>query len=167
MHAQIYNALVRSAFYDYAFMVTRDPVNRLISQYKMRRQARVRRVTRLGIELDFPPFDEWVRSTLQKYSDDPYIHDNHIRPQHEFHSSGVEVFKFEEGLEKVRAKLHKLLEIGPENETPMRHVGMSSDAPISLTDETLSLIQDFYIEDYKRFGYPLRARGTVSAAVAC
>ena len=85
IHASlILNEFTLSEF-DYIFSVFRDPVERLVSEYKWR----------CGISgKECKNFGYWVKKALRKYKKNPFIYDNHIRPQSEFYVEGCDVYDF-------------------------------------------------------------------------
>ena len=82
---------------DAVFAVVRDPVARMISEYRWQRQAR--RGTRLGRALSYLPFSFWLRLMLATARRSPYAFDNHFRPQTDFVPEGARVFRLEDGLQ--------------------------------------------------------------------
>ena len=91
MDAAVHQALVPDAFIDCSFAVLRDPVARLISEYRYRADRRA------GV----PPFDVWVERMFSKYAQNPATQDNHIRPQVDFLRPGMRLFHLEDGLTPV------------------------------------------------------------------
>lgn len=66
---------------DKVFTIVRDPLSRLCSEYRYRQP---------GI-----PFNTWFTSLAARYEQQPYLLDNHIKPQHLFINSKVKVFSYE------------------------------------------------------------------------
>jgi hypothetical protein len=85
---------------DAVFTVVRDPVARMVSEYRYQRSGRLtgpfgRPVRGLG-------FSAWLRLMFAMADRNPYTHDNHFRPQVEFMPpDGVTVFRLEDGLAPV------------------------------------------------------------------
>jgi hypothetical protein len=155
-----YTRILPRDFYDYGFTVVRNPFDRIVSEYRMRcgdQTARSRPIK------DFP---EWVEGTFRRYRRDCYLLDNHIRPQADFLSEGVEVFKLEDGLQRVLERLGVVLGISLGTELPR----LKASGPIDLkvSDECAAQISSFYEIDFRKFGYDddpqylLRKEGTVS-----
>ena len=88
MHAPILETLFRIEAFDYVFAVVRNPTSRLVSEFRMRHRER-------SLEANI---DRWVKNTLSTYRRNPFVYDNHVRPQHEFIVSGCQVFRLEDGL---------------------------------------------------------------------
>ena len=139
-------ALFDPTAFDLAFAIVRDPLERAISEYRMRSKARVR------------PFDEWLHDALLKRASDPFHLDNHLRPQHEFVGPGVEVLRFEDGLDEgLMARLSRACG----RDLVLQPLPRRADASLVRRAEVvpgraaLDLLARVYAEDYRRFGYPL------------
>ena len=66
--------LFRGDDFDYAFIIVRNPVYRMFSEYRYRRK----------LEGVTDGFSEWLDSALEGFKKDPYHLQNHMRPQVEF-----------------------------------------------------------------------------------
>lgn len=73
----------------------------------------------------------------------------HIPPQVDYYCDGVEVFKLEEGFDKLQEKLGLTI--------PIKHVNISDGNANSnyLDDTTINLVKEFYQDDYRTFGYEI------------
>ncbi|UWQ95278.1 sulfotransferase family protein [Rhodobacteraceae bacterium M385] len=91
MEARVHTRLVPDGFYDESFAVLRDPVARMVSEYRYR-------LDRFEGQRSF---DDWVRAAFDAYGRDGYVYDNHIRPQAEFLRPGMVLFRLEMGMEAV------------------------------------------------------------------
>lgn len=129
---------------DWCFTVVRDPVKRMISEYKFQRGYS--RLTRLS-------FSFWLRVVISAARRDPRVYDNHIRPQVDLLPEGTEVFRLEDGLDRVIERLDDVLE-QKEPDLEMGHLLKKPSDPVPMTREDLRLIVDYYSEDYERLGYP-------------
>lgn len=101
LHADVLSVLFDFEAFDSIFTVVRNPFSRFKSEYYWQRSQGI---TNLEV-------DEWVNETFNKYSNNPYIYDNHIRPQVEFvpDYKKVEVFKLEEeGVQKAQDIFQRL-----------------------------------------------------------
>jgi hypothetical protein len=141
MHAAIYTKLVPRAFYDYGFAVVRNPFARLASEYRMR-------VADAGLLL---PFGDWLDFILSAYPDRPYIDDNHIRPQVEFISPKLQIFKFEESIPSIIERVFAMLDIKAAH--PIPHLRRGNGQIISCDLERVRRIAQFYAADFEAFGY--------------
>jgi len=130
------------------FSVVRDPVARVISEFRFqaRRGLRRRRLTELG-------FSTWLRLVLRAARRDPRVFDNHLRPQVDMVPAGAEVFPLEAGHGPVIAWLDRIAG------APAPAVQIGSDepggfrGPVAPSRQDLQLIGEFYAADYARFGY--------------
>lgn len=155
--------LVPSEWIASSFAIVRHPVTRLISAFKF--QAEIERtIPESWAVADFVA--DWVERSERE----PYLYDNHLRPQTDLVPPDATVFRLEDGLAPVVDHLDRLAgnkstprEITPENVRPS---AIPPDSPrLRLQAETLTLIGDLYAEDFQRFGYSLDEppRGTGSA----
>lgn len=136
MHARIHARLVPDDFADASFAVLRDPVDRMVSEYRHRvdRNARQR------------PFPDFVRAVFDAYERDPYIHDNHIRPQSEFLRDGMALFRIERGLGAVFDWIDTVTET---DAVPRDHWEKRAVAPgVEVPDAIAAEIAEFYAADY-------------------
>lgn len=135
---------------DLVFAVVRDPVRRMLSEYRWQRHRR--RGTRAGKILAYLPFPIWLRLMLAMAGRNPYAFDNHFRPQADFIPTGAHVFRLEDGLEGVTRWLTEAAGY-PRSDGLAPHAIPSGPAPrISARDR--GLIGQFFATDYARFGYP-------------
>lgn len=149
LHGPILRYLFGAAFFDYGFAIVRDPIARAISEY------RFRAAPRLANGQHVAEFPQWWRRTRQRYARNPFILDNHIRPQAEFLSRGIakrfDVFHFEDGLLANLARVFETLD------TPFRDLGIHThrvdDVAVHLDEATFESLVVFYAADIKEFGY--------------
>ena len=125
----------------WSFMVVRHPAERLISEYCW--QMRNRLVP--------PSFGRWLRNALSKLEEDRYSFDNHLRPQHEFHCLGAEVFRFEDGLDAVLDRMSSLT--GLDYAPRLEHRKKRRPRQVSISKAEQALIEGTYRQDYEKFGY--------------
>jgi hypothetical protein len=165
MEAAVADEFFRDGFCDARFAVLREPKARLISEYKMRRtivdehlrglgpwKSRLRKLvksvtdrrnpTRDGI----PSFDTWVRRVFAVYPDNPYVHDNHIRPQVEFVGPDYRLFRFEDGLTPVLRWIDEVTDTPP-GDTGF-HLVKGTGSEVVCSASTDALIRQFYRADY-------------------
>lgn len=137
--------------FDYVFMTVRDPLARLTSEYRYK--ARGAKVS-LRRRLTFPrTFAGWVSRTFAAYRRNPFSFDNHIRPQHQFLTFDAEVFRLEDGLERIATVLDELTGVtGELPETPLNDTEDSAPR-YEVTAALRRKIETFYADDYRLFGY--------------
>lgn len=134
---------VPDGFYDYSLTIVRNPFDRLASEYAWRARVSGKPIV---------AFNPWVRKTLKRYDQNPYIHDNHIRPQVDFVGPDVVVFKLEDGLDPVAKTAFD--QLGLEYSAPqMPHVRKSTHQLIEIEQATLGLVRAFYAADFATYGY--------------
>ena len=141
--------------FDYVFMTVREPIARLKSEfhYRTRGAGRGSAFRQLRVPISF---DAWVRWTLARYRKDPYVWDNHVRPQHEFLAFGAEVFRLEDGLDRVAEALQSVTGADGVQVSAARPPGYDSSGPsCQLTRRTLSDTVKHAANDFATFGYTL------------
>lgn len=143
-HLDILDRLFARNFFDYKFAIVRDPLQRILSEYRMRMAGRKPE--------NVVEFGRWCLSAFRKFRENEYHLDNHIRPQCHFANESVDVFKLEEGIAPALATACE--RIGIEFD-PQHIVRTNVGRPIGacVEPEIAEVIFDFYREDYDRFGY--------------
>lgn len=157
--SQYQNALVPPSFTDLSFAVIRDPVERLMSEFRYRvRRASARgtnctraedgrylvEVEQIG-NLRFT-FEEWLDATFDGYRHDPASADNHIRPQCDFIDANTVLFRFEDGLSRVIDWIDAVTNTGP-IQTQLDY-NASHGPDVMIPEETRRKIEVFYDVDY-------------------
>lgn len=148
--------------FDFVFMTVRDPLARMLSEYRHQRTLRPNKsAKRLRRRLNVMPgaaqmleFGSWSRYAIRRARSNPYFADNHLRPQHEFCVWNPTVFRIEDGLHRVKTHLDELL--GVPGELPAEPKMVSTDrsgAVADLGSRSERLIREFYAGDYTSFGY--------------
>ena len=149
MHGALLEATLRLDRFDLVFMVTREPVARFRSEY-----AYTQRHHRL--DLSGPAVEAWADEAFARYRGDPFVLDNHLRPQVEFMVPGVSVFRLEDGLgeiaRRVSDRLPTPLGAVPRVLDRSEHAGVAS-SEVQLTDSLERRLRTFYARDYEEFGY--------------
>jgi hypothetical protein len=145
MHAEQINLLLRPARMDFVFMTVRDPLRRLVSAYKMRAKTQAAP----------PSLSSWFDEMCKQYQEDPYVGDNHIRPQSAFWLPNCEVFRQEDGYgEALVARIEEKLAITlQQREIGKHHIGPPADPDSAEFEKLLPRIRQFYQSDYQMFGY--------------
>jgi len=145
MHAEQITTLLRPARMDFVFMTVRDPLRRLISEYKMRSKS----------QAVLPPISIWFNQMCKQYQEDNYTGENHIRPQSEFWLPNCEVFRQEDGYGEVLvARIEEMLGITLKSQLiGMHHTGEVADPDPDELQKLLPHVRQFYRSDYLMFGY--------------
>ncbi|NNE53693.1 MAG: sulfotransferase family 2 domain-containing protein [Sulfitobacter sp.] len=141
---QHYHAdLLRNCFkldqFDLIFMTVRHPVDRALSEYRMRNP-----------EGDAP--DAWIMEVLERQVADPFHLDNHLRPQVEFHVPGARVFRQEDRFDADWVRHMNGLLQRPLVHRPVARL-QSKTTGLHFSLETTRRIEDFYSADMSFFGY--------------
>jgi hypothetical protein len=136
MEARIHTRLVPDGFYDASFAVLRDPVARMVSEYRYR-------CDRYDGQRPFPA---WVRAAFDAYGRNPYVYDNHIRPQAEFLRPGMVLFRLEAGMREVCDWVDHATGTPPASRDIWEKKSATAkvDVPDDLRDEIIA----FYRADY-------------------
>ncbi|WP_371054874.1 sulfotransferase family 2 domain-containing protein [Rhodosalinus sp. K401] len=112
-HRELYLPKLADTGVDAWFAILRNPLDRLVSEYRFRLKARPgfhaldpriwfgRWPVKVGRQHLRLTFEEWVEAVFSAYAEDPCVNDNHIRPQSDFVCEGMTLFDFENGLNPV------------------------------------------------------------------
>jgi hypothetical protein len=144
-------ALFRPSQMDFVFMTVREPMSRLVSEY--RRQVRE--------NTDVPALPAWFVRTAREFVEDNYAAANHIRPQSDFWLANCHIFRIEEGLgEDLVSLMEQRTGLSLANRNFGSH-NADSGTPVDPADieRIRPLVEDFYRQDYLRFGYATARRG--------
>lgn len=150
--------------FDAIFSVTRNPLQKLVSEFKWR--------VHLGDQSTEPGFSEWYAKWRMQYKVDKYIKDNHFRHQTHFLMDQSKIFKFEDGLDCVFKYLFDVCKITAAqrsafafeslnifgwNEILSGQGGWRRNAyeKRSPSKEDITLIKSDYSIDYELLGYSL------------
>lgn len=127
--------------FDYIFATVRHPVDRVVSEYKYRCKG--------GDDINL-----WICSSLEEQMKNPYIFDNHLRPQWEFILPGSDVFRQEEGFGDEWARKISLA-TGLSFSFPSKKVNVTGSLGLKkeLCKEALEMIVETYGLDFEFFGY--------------
>lgn len=155
-----HHVLIPDGFADQCFAILRDPFDRLLSEYRYRALRRnhakdlpdhIGPDDKLTVEFDWETefhgtFDQWVRKIFADQASDPYLCDNHVRPQADFVGSKAKVFLFEDGLEQVFCWIDHVTDTGRASVKLDRNA--SSQFTIQMLDDTRKMILEYYREDF-------------------
>ena len=89
--------------WDYGFAVVRDPYKRVESEYRFRTEITAERYGKT------PDFSLWLSTYLDAFARDEFLLDNHFRPQAAFVSPDIDVFRLEDGMESILARVSEKL----------------------------------------------------------
>ena len=139
-------------FFDYSFMFVRNPYNRIESEYRYLHSLRYfkRSVKNLWT---IPSFNQWIKSSLREVKSNPWIFDNHLRPQWHYLYPSIDIYKMEDGLlSGIKSVARK---IGVDAPTELPHLNHTHQMNVATpwSDESRSLVAEYYARDFKEFGY--------------
>lgn len=143
-HGSILTELFQSDPPAHTFMIVRDPVDRLVSEFKWQSRKPHRFYRGLSFQL-------WLRWNLARAANNPYQRDNHFRPQVEFEAFQPKIFRLEDGMSECFRWLRDLTGLSPPS-SPVRR-NQSRPLSITVTPDDRALIATFYQADFDRYGY--------------
>ncbi len=147
----ILDRLFPADFFDATFAVVRQPVDRLVSEYHFLRDH----LRRIGPE---ESFSDWIRHLERALAENPWVHDNHVRPMVDLVPKGATVFRLEAGLDKLIPYLDGLF--GTSGDCPgfARVQERDPNLPrIVPRQEDIAFIERMYHQDFETFGYARQA----------
>lgn len=127
----------------YCFAVVRDPLERLASEFRY--QSGLSRMSKLGFSL-------WLKVMLKAAKIEPRIYENHIRPQSNMIPDRAEIFKLEEGFDRMISALDRVTGT-TRTELTVPHINTRKKEHISVSRADVRAVIQFYADDYDRFGY--------------
>jgi hypothetical protein len=130
---------------DYAFMIVRHPVARMVSAYRYNLRKGGLQVSRLF------GFDIWLRLALWRTARNPNWNSGHLLPQVVFEGFSCEVFRYEDGLDKAMQAVARVTGVDIPARTPPTNV--SAPRPVQVSQASLDRIARAYAADFERFGY--------------
>lgn len=152
MHADLLAATFRLERFNAVFMTVREPLARFRSEYVMRNPQ--------GRKLDEVSVEEWARQRFSAHHRDPFVLDNHLRPQNEFYIPGSDVYHLEDGLGSMLSHLGETSGIELPTEMPHDmqggHGNGFSSRDVEISDSLRRTLHAFYAQDYQLFGYERR-----------
>jgi len=156
-HAEVLERMFAPGFFDYVFMVVRDPLERLKSEY--------RHIRALPLRIDtWLPFAVWARLMLWLARRAPSFARNHLRPQSDFVCFNAEVFRFEDGLEHIIKTVAERLDLPEPQDIPHKRNLADEDIPVS--PRTARALRTAYARDYDAFGYDMTPAEETPSALA-
>ena len=142
-HGELLEGMFAPGFFDYAFLIVRDPLDRMQSEYRHSVNRR-RREARL-------PFDHWLAFSLAVSDYAPNRRNNHFRPQADFLCLGAEAFRFEEGMGSILRRVSERLGMPAPSFIP--HERRSERLEMSVSAASRARVRRAFAADYECFGY--------------
>jgi len=146
MHADLLSQTLRLDRMQVAVMVVREPLARFRSEYLWRH--------RRDPGLDPGDVEAWGLRLLDRFHADPFVLDNHARPQVAFRVPGARVHRYEDGLQALADDVATAcgLDHAPQvRPAPEPSGSRSRDVPV--TAELERALREFYREDHAQLGY--------------
>ncbi|NND20998.1 MAG: sulfotransferase family 2 domain-containing protein [Silicimonas sp.] len=168
LHRGAATAVIPPGFCDRAFTILRDPVARMVSEYRYRaarwhdnRGPNGAQVIEWHDGGSFEgDFDAWVAAVLRDWARDPRLYDNHIRPQSDYWWPGLSTFLFEDGLGRVFDWIDETCHLSHE---PRIHENPGARVSVRMSDDTERAIRSFYRIDTNLIRRLNRARAVAAA----
>lgn len=151
MHYELLDNLYVLSAFDYIFVTVRDPLERVISEYRMRKRGN-------WSESDMAV---WFDKIIKKYLTNPYILDNHMRPQSEFYIPSCTIFKLEDGYDedfvsRIEGSLGVEFTVRKIEKVRVRDRMFGPNSAIDKSKIDAGFIESvcrFYHDDYSFYGY--------------
>jgi len=137
-------------YWNQAFSIIRDPYERMESEFYFRTENQYKKFGRR------PDFSAWLIDCINSVRKNPFLLDNHFRPQTDFIDSEVTIFRLEDGLDIVVDEVSKLLGIQKISEPERKNVSEKRLLEWSL--DALNCINDYYHYDFEELGYSRRRK---------
>jgi hypothetical protein len=150
LHAETLKNIFNVKRFSYCFTIVRDPIDRIKSEVRWRKKF---------FNENIEP-ERWIYESLQTYPLNPFVHDNHIRPQSDFIFEGLTVFYMEDGLAPVIADLTSRFadHLDPAPAIPPVMTSQESGYEIELSADLVTRLKEFYAIDYRNFHFSNRTR---------
>lgn len=155
--AEMMARLFPNNYFDYRFAVVRHPLDRVLSEYKMRVRGRFLEGKKI------PSFEAWFLPILAAMKSKPRILDNHMNQQFKFVDETTKVFKFEDGIIENLKQVQQDLGVEFDFSKNIHRQSSPNEIVIDLSDEMILTIADLYAEDFEKFGYRMEDAGFLSA----
>ena len=156
MHREMLEDLLVLSEFDVIFAIVRNPVDRLLSEYKW------------SIRHSWAEngIDHFYRLARAAYFENPFVLDNHIRPQNEFLLPETKVFKLEDGLQQAVDSIADILDIKfpikrvPEQKKNLHAQRLENNPSlgpryslVSPSNRTLEMLAKDYSQDFSSLEY--------------
>lgn len=165
-HASILKQLISEDYVDYAFTITRHPIDRFLSEFfyqiqlspkKFRPSWHVKKKPVLSARPQELAcyFRNWTADVFSRYRANQFAHANHIRLQSHFIDyEKLNVFRFEQSFLEIFKQLS--IDLGVNCPSCRVAEKVSKRVSFDMPDRTLEQIESFYEEDFQRLNYSKR-----------
>lgn len=145
MHAALLEERLGTRDFAAIFCLVRHPLRRFESEY------RFRRVSNHPLAQD--GIDAFARIALHRFETrNPFVLDNHIRPQVDFPWRDCAVYRLEDGIDPALAAVSTRLP-EPLKIAPHRAMATKPETAAGPSEDTLAALTRFYRADFDAFGY--------------
>lgn len=141
LHSTLLRRLLLPGQFDLVFMLVRDPVQRMVSEYRHARE--------MWRPEGLLPFSTWLRICLRLARMDPAFRNNHFRAQADYHIEGAKVLHYEDGMLPCLNEISATLGVQKFEELPRERQSKTYVAVPSPRD--IELIQKAFAADYEMF----------------
>ena len=149
MHATLLEAILDLEQLPLRVAVVRNPLSRFASEYLYRH----RQNQELSENPDETHFTEWGHRVLDRRARNPFLLDNHLRPQEEFLLANTHVVRLEDGLSGVADLVTHwglpAIDVGTRAATSKA----PAESRIKIPDALEERLREVYAGDFRRFGY--------------
>lgn len=147
MHASSLGDRLNFGKFHLTFMTVREPLARFKSEVVMRHPDLQ--------ESWNDDVEEWAWTRLRQYQQNPFVQDNHFRPQTEFYIPGSWVFRLEDGLRAMVDALNRAHNLALRTSIPQKPArkGTYPSYRVEIPRDLRQVLVDFYADDYIKFGY--------------
>jgi hypothetical protein len=137
--------LFGESIWSWSFAIIRNPYEKMESEFFYRcRQPN-----------DYQYFSQWLIEYLNQYQDDPFILDNHLRPQNYFVDKSVMLFKFEHSIEVVVNEISRKFNLPVPSNLSQNRVEAAPRKTVIWTQEARKLFNAQYALDFEFFDYEM------------
>jgi hypothetical protein len=153
LHADLLYQLINPEAFDHIITLVREPLARFMSEYCWQK---IQGMTNLQPK-------QWIEHTIAAFKKNPFVDDNHIRPQSEFILSDAQIYKLEEdGVDKALEAVSPVAE-GLYPDVEKLKSTTKSPTVLEAFEEAKNRICEFYAKDYELLGYAFPAPFVTSA----
>jgi hypothetical protein len=141
LHGAFLKRLLLPGQFDLVFMMVRDPVQRMISEYRHSRN--------LARPEAMLPFSNWLRISLGLARLDPAFRNNHFRSQADYRVDGAKILHFEDGMLSCLNEISAAIGL-PKLKT-LPHERRSKNYLAEPSPRDIELIHEAFAADYEMF----------------
>lgn len=150
MDRKQYETIFKMSRFDFSFACVRHPLARFKSEMGMRMRNKIN-------GNDEKRNSDFAFKLIDDYIADINSFDGHLKPQVDYVSRGMRVFKLEDGMNALIAELNSSYKLtleydGIHHMSGQKLAGIRS-SDIKISNSVIQAVQDLYREDYITFSY--------------